>query len=257
MVQPLTKRDKTGKIYARPPIIEASIDVALAQDVATLRARALVKDRASPEYLPSECLVHLIRDAIRRDEPAVYNTLTPILLSRCEVTLRSKLPDSSVPNAAALRDDVLSEIGELLASEGAGAVNDELDYFECRFNHAFRALRIDMIRKEARRAKRTVPISTNSSEIDIDVFNQLSDAVRAPETAEQQLWYRELLKAIEALSADDCKAVFLCRVLGYEEESDDPTKTTAATICGVTGRTIRNRLHRAAALLSKFNQEHI
>jgi DNA-directed RNA polymerase specialized sigma24 family protein len=43
--------------------------------------------------------------------------------------------------------------------------------------------------------------------------------------------------------------------MGYAEEADDPAKRTAATICGVTGRTIRNRLTRAAATLSRFKED--
>jgi len=48
--------------------------------------------------------------------------------------------------------------------------------------------------------------------------------------------------------------VELCHVLGYDEESENPDKRTAATICGVTGRTIRNRLKRAAARLSSYKE---
>jgi DNA-directed RNA polymerase specialized sigma24 family protein len=62
------------------------------------------------------------------------------------------------------------------------------------------------------------------------------------------------LKAIDNLPLDERKAVVLCHVLEYEEESDDPSKTTAATLCGVTGRTIRNRLSRAAKKLSPFKE---
>jgi DNA-directed RNA polymerase specialized sigma24 family protein len=43
--------------------------------------------------------------------------------------------------------------------------------------------------------------------------------------------------------------------MGYAEEADDPATRTAATICGVTGRTIRNRLTRAAAKLSRFKED--
>jgi DNA-directed RNA polymerase specialized sigma24 family protein len=43
--------------------------------------------------------------------------------------------------------------------------------------------------------------------------------------------------------------------MGYDVESEDETKQTAATICGVTGRTIFNRLTRAAEKLSQFKEE--
>jgi DNA-directed RNA polymerase specialized sigma24 family protein len=56
------------------------------------------------------------------------------------------------------------------------------------------------------------------------------------------------------LPPDERRAVELCHILGYDEESEDPNKRTAATICGVTGRTIRNRLKRAAARLSSYKE---
>jgi hypothetical protein len=60
MARPLTKHDGTGKPYARPPEIEAQIDAALAQDLVTLRRRICATGPASPDYLNSECLVHLV-----------------------------------------------------------------------------------------------------------------------------------------------------------------------------------------------------
>jgi hypothetical protein len=43
--------------------------------------------------------------------------------------------------------------------------------------------------------------------------------------------------------------------MGYEIESNDPKKTTAATKCRVSGRTIRARLAQAMAHLKKFTEE--
>jgi DNA-directed RNA polymerase specialized sigma24 family protein len=68
----------------------------------------------------------------------------------------------------------------------------------------------------------------------------------------QTVFRKERLEAIDKLPFDERKVVILCGVLGVKEESDDPTVVTAATLCGVTGRTVRNRLKRAAAKLSNF-----
>lgn len=63
MARPLLK-----KTLARPPGIERKIDIALTQDWATLSRRARETNPQSGDFLPSECLVHLLRDAIRRGE---------------------------------------------------------------------------------------------------------------------------------------------------------------------------------------------
>jgi len=44
-------------------------------------------------------------------------------------------------------------------------------------------------------------------------------------------------------------------IMGYKEESIDPDEETAATRRNCTGRTIRNRLTRAAAKLAPFKED--
>lgn len=90
MARPLEKTTN-GKLYARPPEIEAAADAVLAQDLATQRRRALIRNRHDPEYLPSECLVHLIREARRRGDDAARDKLLPLLLARCEANLNAKV----------------------------------------------------------------------------------------------------------------------------------------------------------------------
>ena len=63
MARPLTKRDKEGELYTRPLEVETAIDSAIHQDVATLLRRAPCSKLDSPEFMPMECLVHLIREA--------------------------------------------------------------------------------------------------------------------------------------------------------------------------------------------------
>jgi DNA-directed RNA polymerase specialized sigma24 family protein len=79
--------------------------------------------------------------------------------------------------------------------------------------------------------------------------------LHSPATPEHGLFLNQLADAIQTLPPDEREAVILCHIMGYAEEADDPATRTAATICGVTGRTIRNRLTRAAAKLSRFKED--
>jgi DNA-directed RNA polymerase specialized sigma24 family protein len=85
--------------------------------------------------------------------------------------------------------------------------------------------------------------------------------VRAVESArplaspEDGVFHRDLVEAITALPPAERRALVLCKIMGYEAESEDRGKMTAATICGVSGRTIRTRLNKAIVKLSQFKEE--
>lgn len=232
--------------------------MALAQDIPTLHQRATLNRRSS-DYIPSECLVYLIRDAGRRADQPTMDLLLPILLARCDANLCSKIPDDKYQNAAYLREEVLGEFAELFAVDNADDNNEELDFFECRFNMAFGALRIDIVRREINCLKHVASfpdLSDNDEPTAYeDIFHRVSESSRSTATPESNMSLHDLYKAIDNLPPDERRAVILCHIMGYEEESEDPNKTTAATLCGVTGRTIRNRLKRAAARLSRFKED--
>jgi hypothetical protein len=254
MAQPLTKLTRKGKLYIRPAPIEANIDGALAEDFATLEVRLQVTAPGVPDYLTSECLVHLIRDSNRRGDAKTRDQLVLALFARCELNLKSAVPDSRVSNAAELREEVLQEFALMLAADGLGDNPDELDYFECRFNQAFKTFRIDLLRSEQNHQNRCVPFPDESVLPDEEVPKILDETLSCRASQGDNLARDELLNA---LPPDIRKAVVLCYEMDYEVESEDSTKTTAATLCGVTGRTIRNRLRQAAAYLSKFKQEDL
>ena len=259
MARSLTKCRKDGVRYVRPQAVETEIEVTLEEDRTTLRRRLSVTDRASPEYLCSECLVHIIRDALRKEDEDLLNAAVPIVLARCEAILKTRIANS-LPGADELREEVLSEFSELLASDGTGECPDELDIYECRFNMAFRALRIDVVNRELRRLDRTAELPDYGDEhkpnaYEEDAFARLSETFRTPATQQSSVFRRELWEEISALPSDERKALILCHALGYKVESADPDEVTAATRCNCTGRTIRNRLSRAVAKLSQLREE--
>lgn len=251
MARPLTKCKKDGVLYTRPDTVEVEIDGALQLDLPALRRRLLVTDRSSPKYLCSECLVHLIRDALRRSDDQRRDAVLEILFGRCEAILKAKISER-LPNAEILREEALSELAELLASDGTGKRPNELDVYECRFNLAFRALRIDVIRRELGHVNRKAEPQDHGNEGEPDayedVFARVAEAFRTPATQQDGLFLEDLWEAINALPDDEREAVILCHVLGYE-------KPEAAKRCKCTRRTIDNRLARVAAKLLRFKED--
>ena len=92
------------------------------------------------------------------DDQRLMSTVLRILLGRCEANLLVKVPDGGMPDAASLRQQILEDLTDLFVTEGTGDFPDELDFYECRFNRAFRALRIDAVRRDIRRRKREIAV---------------------------------------------------------------------------------------------------
>jgi RNA polymerase sigma factor (sigma-70 family) len=254
----LTKTTSGGECYRRPAEIEAAIDAALSEDLEQLRARASVRSRSSVGTpLQSEVLVHLLRAAGRRGDQRALGALFPPLLARCEAILRRKVPDGDLPNAEEVREQILREFAVLLAEDSS-----ELDFFECKFNQAFRALRIQYVRPARRSAKHIEDLPATDNEVETteeDVLARLSEAYRSAPTQEEDVerseLRTELVKALNSLPIDQRETVLLVHLYDMKEESEDSNEMTAAKKCNVTGRTIRNRLAKARSALAKILKE--
>jgi len=232
MARPLLKKNEKG-VLTRPPGIEAKIDSAPSQDWATLSRRARVTDSRSSDFLPSECLVHLSRAAIRRGDDRVARVLMQQLLNRAEVNLLRTVPDTRMRDAESVRQEILSSLMMLFTQDGSEGHEDDLDFYECKFLRALRLLRIDHVRKAlASRRKLT----------------DLPDASNISPSQEDRLYLPEVIKALDKLSPDQKRAVVLRRIIGHTEEQ-------TAKICKVNKRTIRYRLAAADKQLRKLKED--
>ncbi len=240
MIKPLTKVTKEGKLYSRPRKVEDNIQSAIGLGIEAIRTRLNEVDPGADEFLKSECLVHLFRESRDKCDDTMSNLLAKALLIRCEVVLQSKV-------SARLHEDILQEFALILASDS----NDELDYYECRFNSAFRTHWLGIVRTEANRRKKVETRVFESAASDTDDEDAHTDEPSCRPTESDDLVRDELL---DRLPPDIRKAVVL-REMGYEIESPDPTADTVATRCGVTGRTIHNWLNKAKEILPNSSKE--
>ena len=256
MARPLTKTRADGTLYRRPDWIEAAIDQALQEDLDNLIRRARIPKRASHGFLPLECLVHLIREGRRRGDERTLSALVPILLGRCEAILNAKLTTDDMENAEEVREEILGGFGVLFAEDdGQSHEANRLDFFECRFNRAFLTFRLPYIKRERERSELLVSVPHDSERgderTDDEFLSQISEAARTPADQDNYVLRNTLLRAVDALPGDQRKAVILRYFYELPEESETPSVISVASVCGVTGRTIRYRLTRALATLSK------
>lgn len=257
MAPPLTKTTEQGIVYTRLPEVEAQIDEAALFNPAELKLRLDVTKPEKAGFLRSETLVHLLRRGIATGSMATINAILSVLLKRCEKTLKGKI-FNSLPAADELREDILGAFAELLASDGAGDVPDELDFYECRFNLAFRTFWIDYAKREVVQLGRFTAVETeeelDEAIADEECLKDISDSLHH-DTPEARLRMQQLLEAIDTLPKKERDAVVLVCIMGFKEESQNLDEETAASKCKCTGRTIRNRLASAAAKLTRFQED--
>ena len=129
------------------------------------------------------------------------SAILPVLLGRCEAILKTTIVESE-PGASEMREEVLGRFAEVLARGCAGERPDELDFHECRFNRAFRALRVDVVNHKRRRLRRTVEVPRGGDGdepllSEEEGFALLSEAGRTPATQEQSARLNDVKEAIE------------------------------------------------------------
>jgi RNA polymerase sigma factor (sigma-70 family) len=194
----------------------------------------------------------LIRHARHADDSRAYNALLPLLLARCEAILNNKI-DSEMPGAVELREDILGDFAELFAIDGTEHDRHKLNFFEIRFNMAFSTFRITRVRQALGRSEVPLPepseeIELTEQEADKEVTKRLDELQADDGNPEGRVFRKQVLQAIIDLPPDERRAVVLVYLLGS-------TREAAAKLCDVDERTIRNRLKRAFAKLSKKLKE--
>jgi hypothetical protein len=257
MAPPLTKKTAQGNVYTRPSDVEAQIDEATLLSSADLKMRLAIASPVMKGFLRPETLVHLLRKGIELSSMEMFNAVLPVLLKRCEKMLNAKV-SSALPDVDELRRDILGEFAELLAGDGRGDIPDELDFYECRFNLAFRTFWIERVQREVTRSGQLLAAESDQEfdelSYDEEDLSNISDSLHN-DTPETRLRMQQLLEAIETLPKKERDAVVLVHIMGFKEESTDPDEETAATKCKCTGRTIGNRLASAAAKLARFQED--
>jgi hypothetical protein len=246
MARPLSKKD-----LIRPPGIERKIDSALTQDWAALSRRARETNPQSGDFLPSECLVHLIRDALRRSEDRIARVLMPQLLKRAEANLERTVPDSRMRDAKSVRHEILSDLMMMFTQDGTEGHENGLDFYECKFLRALRFLRIDHVRKALSERKELTDLpeaDDGEAAFDEEMLARLSRMASVGPSQEDRLYLPEVIKALDKLPPDQKRAVVLRRIIGHTEEQ-------TAKICKVDKRTIRYRLAAADKQLKTLKED--
>jgi DNA-directed RNA polymerase specialized sigma24 family protein len=258
MVRPLTKCDKQGSRYKRLPAIEASIGQALIDPLTTLVSRSAITDRDDPQYLDTEVLVHLIRNALNAKDAAASTALVGCLGTRCMRILRHRVRPNRLFNAADVHEETISRLYEQLADDQGNPSLGTLDFYEIRFNQAFAALRTTVIREELSRHApggnplEPLPDRESDAELDSTEWDALNRAESDPERSAESA---ELWRMVQSLPLHERRAIMGKYLFDYKVESTNPEELTVATLCEVSGSEIRSRLRSAVARLKWMKEQ--
>ncbi len=207
-----------------------------------LVARATL-ERSSKDYLPNECLVHLIRDAKRSGNRRRLSTLVHFLMRRCTANLRATV-SGDLAGAEQLREDIVGQLLELVGADGTEKDKLKLDFYEIRFDRAFQKLRIDSVRKHFTRARVEKPR---------EHLERLANPIDQDEGIEKDL--NRIGDHLDVLTQEERTAIGLKYITGLVEFSKDQNKPTIAKLMGVSDRMVRTYLKSAKEKLRAAMEE--
>lgn len=256
----LTKRRSDGRLYTRRPSIEALLAKLVTTDHAALTKRIGIHDRQDPEYVPSECLIYLLRDAAGGQSQRWFNALCSALMGRCALNLRWSINAGLLRDAEGLREEIISEF-VLRISEALRVDPERLDPFEVAFDLAFATFRTDRVRSETSRQRRQSTFNPQPADADDDPDRWIlalaaddGSEVIGLYGAEYEVFRKSLLHAITQLPHPEQQAISL-RLQGWPIYSEEPDMNSIAKHCGVDERTIRNRIRNGVKRLLEPTKE--
>lgn len=247
-VSPLTRRG-----YKRTSATQRQIADVLGLTTAELIARAQQRGETAPDHLSAEALVYFIRRADRAGDRKTRDILIRELLERCNVFFRAQFRGCSREEREDLQSTVLSVLVEDLLDPG-----DRGDFMQARFWLYLKRRTISACDVAFRYSGDTESLDTGfSGDAESEGRTKL-DAL-----ADDRLSPEEVAMLSEGLAAlpPRLRKVFLLRhYVGMQVGADSPAgdppqKMTLARQFGCSGRTIRNWLKEAEALLARFREE--
>lgn len=254
-VRPLTRvRKDNGAAYMREKGVDDQIRELFALGEKSRRQKLVqAGERGSAERLQEETLVYFLREYDQCGQTEIAWRIAEGLTARVSGHVARKLarwrltPEESDDCAR----DLFTALWEALFSHEAPAEFWEVRFWVCLDRRLWNLVE----KRQAVRDNELRPgdasfedAEGDSAADEVSAFGRLVDSGASPETL------AEHKEALALLTENERLAVYLCRVEGLPEESEDPCRLTAAKILGVTGRSVRNYLRRAEAKLHEWSQ---
>jgi hypothetical protein len=259
MAAVLRKAKPDGTLYQRRSEIEAALDGLVLLPRAELADRCNIVDASDGGFLPSECLLHLVRASRSDNSDSHFEVLFRVLrrrvlarLPRTEVGREAEGKIVVSQTAVRIVEAVMDRFQELLVLD-RGGYEERLDYFEVNFDAAIAALRLTARKKAWREENRSAPMTYDDETSELNAKIEEAAAAQNPLT-ESKLddpGYRlRLDAAIDALPEHQRRVIELLR-RDIPIDSKEPGIETMVKILGCVEKTVRNRRDKAFEAIRK------
>jgi DNA-directed RNA polymerase specialized sigma24 family protein len=263
-IAPLRKKKKDGSTYARPTEIESVLASLLQLIPKELVERVRIRDSQDADFVPTECLIYIVRNSVVNDQHAAADLFAELLdrvyrHSVPELTRREEASDEGSQSVLLLevREQILAKFEDLLCNDQAN-YEVRLDFYECRFNAALAALRQTARRDVGRLHAGTVSLTLEEESNDLsteveEAFIKFKGLLAENDFSNYRF---RLAKEINSLPADE-KATMELLLQGLPIEAKDDQVTSIVKLLNCSEKTVRNRRDRAIKRLREALKEKV
>jgi DNA-directed RNA polymerase specialized sigma24 family protein len=252
-IPPLKKKTLAGELYTRDAGIESMLSELYSLPRASLVERAQVNRASDPLYIPSECIVHLIRTSRDEEGEVWFGLLFKILSKR----ILNALPrattrdgkDTSLTKES-IRDEAFGRFVEILSSDRQG-YDERLDFFEIKFNGALEKLRLTAQKRAWLAEKRYASLESDDEGVDLSPEVEQAACAFDPFNVSdlQSRSYRlRLNAAINQLSPLQRRIIHMLRQ-GFQIDSNDADTMTIVKAVKRSEKTVRTHRDLAFAII--------
>jgi DNA-directed RNA polymerase specialized sigma24 family protein len=251
-LRPLTRtRKDNGSVYVREKDVEAQL-----RHLATLnereRRRAFFAE--GEERLREEALVYVLRERATAGDDETAWQIAQLLVDRISGHVARQLSKWRLPpdDADDCTRDLFATLFEALFDGGPGGEFWEVRFWVCLDRRLWNLIEKRQTTLDAELREVEAPGGDGGERSNESGLESLLSRVKDTSVGPEE---RAILSAaLEHLTENERLAIYLTKIEGLPEESDDPDRVTAATILGVTGRSVRNYLKRAEEKVQKWEQ---
>ena len=224
-----------GRPYTREPEIEEALKELHTMSLDELMVRCQIDSPKVPGYVPSECIVHFLRQHAKDNRDARYNRFYRLFrrrvvkaLPRAERQEGAKLlVDAAISDA---NDAAHARIDLLVTLDREGG--RQLDFYEVHFNQAVALLRLSARRASARNARREVAIEHDPETGELPPL--IERAAGSLDELDDNIFFDpifrpRLLAAIESLQPEQ-KEVISMLMCHIPAEAKDPAQPSISAI---------------------------